>query len=246
MTRFAALLKKRLPPKLRRLLRGIYNELFDGYCIRSYSQEGEDLILEKLFVDRRRGFYVDVGAHHPKRFSNTYLFYRRGWRGINVDAMPGSMHAFQRTRPRDINLEAAVSDTVAKLVYHAFDEPAFNGFSAELSQRRAAEGHRIAWTKTLPTRTLRDLLGEHLPENQDIDFLSVDVEGCDLEVLRSMDWSRHRPKAVVVELSRQKVDDVLTHPIHRYLCELGYLLYAKLCNSCIYVSEPAPCLPASC
>jgi FkbM family methyltransferase len=245
MTRLSAMLKKRLPPKLRRLLRDIYSDLFDGYCIRSYSQEGEDLILEKLFANRPRGFYVDVGAHHPKRFSNTYLFYKRGWRGINIDAMPGSMRAFVRTRPRDVNLEVAVSDTAAKLVYHAFCEPALNGFSAELSQQRAGQGNAPAWTKTLTTRTLRHLLAEYLPEGQNIDFLSVDVEGHDFEVLRSMDWSRHRPKAVVVELSQQNVDGVLAHPIHHYLGDLGYVLYAKLCNSCVYVSEGAPCLPAS-
>jgi len=71
----------------------------------SFAQEGEDRVLYRMFQGRfgRPGFYVDVGAHHPTRFSNTYLFYRMGWRGINLDAMPGSMAAFARARPRDIN-----------------------------------------------------------------------------------------------------------------------------------------------
>ena len=68
------------------------------YGLISYSQEGEDMILRRLFETRRRGFYVDVGAHHPRRFSNTYYFYRQGWSGINIDAAPGSMKLFDRLR----------------------------------------------------------------------------------------------------------------------------------------------------
>src|SRR4051794_14772116 len=67
----------------------------------SYSQEGEDMILRRFFEEHGKGFYVDVGAHHPKRFSNTYSFYKQGWSGINIDAMPGSMARFRRVRPRD-------------------------------------------------------------------------------------------------------------------------------------------------
>src|SRR5580658_8816405 len=80
------------------------------YFRHSFSQEGEDMILASFFEGKKNGFYVDVGAHHPKRFSNTHHFYIRGWRGINVDATPGSMKLFRRTRPDDINIEAAVSD----------------------------------------------------------------------------------------------------------------------------------------
>ena len=70
-----------------------------------YSQQGEDIILHRMFEWQEQGFYIDVGAHHPTRFSNTYKFYKRGWTGINVDAMPGSMTAFNRLRPKDINIE---------------------------------------------------------------------------------------------------------------------------------------------
>ena len=74
----------------------------------SYSQNGEDRILHRIFENQKSGFYVDIGAHHPFRFSNTFLFYKMGWKGINVDAMPKSMEIFKRFRPRDINLELAV------------------------------------------------------------------------------------------------------------------------------------------
>src|SRR5689334_5444047 len=80
------------------------------YFRHSFAQEGEDLVRASFFEGRRNGFFVDVGAHHPKRFSNTYHFYLfRERRGINIDATPGSMTAFRRARPEDINIEAAVS-----------------------------------------------------------------------------------------------------------------------------------------
>ncbi len=81
--------------------------------------------MSRYFENKKTtGFYVDVGAHHPLRFSNTYKFYKRGWHGINIDAMPGSMDLFNRLRHRDINLERAVSDSKQILTYYAFNEPA--------------------------------------------------------------------------------------------------------------------------
>ena len=200
MTGIRDLLKTLLPARLKRRLRGLYNELFDGYCVRSYGQEGEDIILGKLFADCPRGFYVNVGAHHPKRYSNTYSFYARGWCGINIDAMPGSMRAFRRQRPRDINIEAAISDSERTLVYHAFEDAAFNGFSAEAAEQLASSGYRVSWTKPLTTRRLDSILAEHLPEGWGVNLLSVNAEGHDLQVLRSMDWRCYCPRVVVVEV----------------------------------------------
>lgn len=235
MIRVPATLKRIVPAEARKFLRGLEHRLRDGYRIRSYAQEGEDLILARLFGNRPNGFYVDVGAHHPLRFSNTYLLYLKGWRGINVDAMPESMRAFERMRPRDINVEAAVSDTITDLVYQAFDEPAYNGFS--IADRHSVKPANLLWTKTVKTTTLRDLMVRFLPDGQHIDLLSVDVEGHDLEVLRSMDWKCCRPSVVVAELCQSTVDAVLEHPVHHYLSGLGYLLHSKLHNSCIYSSN---------
>ena len=71
------------------------------------------MILRRIFIGKLTGFYVDIGAHHPKRFSNTYIFYQRGWRGINIDAKPGTKEVFNKLRPRDINLEVPISELVA-------------------------------------------------------------------------------------------------------------------------------------
>src|SRR5690606_32490082 len=102
----------------------------------SFSQEGEDRILARMFEasPKTQGIYVDIGAHHPFRFSNTFLFYQRGWSGLNVDAMPGSMRLFREFRPRDRNRETGVAEVECRLGYHIFSEPALNTFSYELAE----------------------------------------------------------------------------------------------------------------
>jgi hypothetical protein len=105
------------------------------YSKPSFSQEGEDRLLDRYFGNRPTGFYIDVGAHHPHRFSNTYLFYMRGWRGINIDAMPDSMKPFRSMRPRDINLEIGVGRTDSVAKFHIFSEPAFNTFDGDLARQ---------------------------------------------------------------------------------------------------------------
>ena len=91
------------------ILNRIKNFLFwDPWVRHSYSQDGEDMVLRKIFKNQKMGFYVDIGAHHPKRFSNTHLLYKKGWKGINIDATPGSMKLFNQLCPRDTNLELGV------------------------------------------------------------------------------------------------------------------------------------------
>lgn len=212
----------------------------------SYSQEGEDLLLGRLFGQQARGVYVDVGAHHPTRYSNTYYFYKRGWSGINIDAMPGSMHAFQRIRPRDVSLEAAISNTRQTLTYYMYNWPAMNTFSTELHTRREkalAErdaGYRCIGVKQLTTRTLAEVLEESLPtaaRKSGIDFLSVDVEGLDLDVLKSNDWSRFRPRAVVAEILQSDLEGLAADPVSLFLNEMGYLIKSKCINSVLYVES---------
>ena len=88
-----------------------------SYGVRAYSSEGEDLILKRIFDKKKKGVYIDVGAHHPFRVSNTYLLYKRNWTGINIDPLPGSKALFNKHRPKDINLEIGVSVVKQQLTY---------------------------------------------------------------------------------------------------------------------------------
>ena len=194
------------------------------------------MILRRLFKSRSRGFYVDVGAHHPKRFSNTYYFYKAGWHGVNIDAMPGSMTAFRKMRPRDINLEAAIASEQGALDYYVFNETALNSLSRKLTESQLEKRHRrrIERVVELQTEKLAEVLNAHLPAGQRIDFLSVDAEGFDFEVLRSNDWTKYRPEVVLVEILGSSLADLLRHEITQFMREQGYTLYAKCVNTVFF------------
>ena len=202
----------------------------------SFGQEGEDLILTRIFDSQATGFYVDVGAHHPFRFSNTYLLYRRGWRGINIDAMPGAMATFRQWRPEDTNLECLVSTDPTPRRFFQYDEPALNTVSEDIVRQREIDAphYRVTGSVTLSARRLGDILAEHVPAGRAIDILNVDVEGHDLDVLASNDWERFKPKIIVVELLGVGLAEMQETALYRYLAERGYRLLSKMVNSAIF------------
>lgn len=201
-----------------------------------YSQEGEDMIVKRFFEGEapKGRFYVDVGAHHPKRFSNTYRFYRQGWSGINIDATPGSMKLFNIWRKNDVNLEIGVSGKEETLTFYMFNDPALNGFHQNLSENREGSRYYVTRKVDIPTFPLSMILDQHLPPGQFIDFMSVDVEGKDLEVLQSNDWNRYRPTLLLVESLSNSFDVLQELESHRYLTSIDYGLYAKTVNTLIY------------
>lgn len=206
-------------------------DLRTSFGHRAYSQEGEDLILARYFEGQRDGFYVDVGAHHPYRFSNTYLLYRRGWRGVNIDAMPGSMEKFRRARPRDINIEVAIGSVAGSATFYIFNEPALNTFDPELAKERDVPPWQLVQKVQRPVRTLAAVLGDALPESQSIDVLTIDVEGRDLDVLKSNDWQRFRPRMVLVETRDRTYRDLGNEPTVMFLESQGYAAMAKTVNT---------------
>jgi hypothetical protein len=180
--------------------------------VKSYSQEGEDMILRYIFDRQKTGFYVDVGAYHSKRFSNTYYFYKRGWRGINIDPN------LKIKRSRDINLKFGIGEEKKLLTYYVFSEPALNTFNRELAQQRNKGKYKIIGTKEVLVKPLRFVLDRYC--KCEIDFLNIDAEGMDLEVLKSNDWTRFKPKVILVEGGTDYLKD--------------YELIAKTVNTYIY------------
>lgn len=202
---------------------------------RCYGQDGEDLILDRMLGPQPSGFYVDVGAHHPVRFSNTYLFYRRGWRGLNIDAAPGSMRLFERHRPRDINVESGVAGHAGELDYFRFNEPALNTFDADEAALKNKPPYRLIDTVKVRVERLDVLLARHVPPGQAIDFLSIDVEGKELEVLSSNDWTRYRPRIILAETLRVDIPGLAACPVVLLLRDAGYKPVAKAFNTTFFV-----------
>jgi FkbM family methyltransferase len=222
--------------KLKNAIRYFLNKNFGSitYSRRSFSQEGEDLIVDRLFEGKKNGFYIEVGCHHPFRFSNTFLFYKRGWRGVCIDPLPGTKEKFSQKRKRDIVIEKGISLSKAKIKYFMFNEPALNTFDQALAlERNAYKQYKITKTIDIETDSLAGIL-EMIEIPKVIDFLSVDVEGFDLQVLRSNNWIKYRPKVVVAEVLQCHLTEIGDDEIVKFLCQIGYEPYAKSGNSVIF------------
>lgn len=202
-----------------------------------FSQEGEDILLERMFSGTPNGFFVDIGAHHPIRFSNTYWAYLKGWRGLNVDAAPGTAEIFNQRRPKDITVEIGVSDHVGELEFHIFDEPALNTMSGPRKRKLSESPYSLARTIRVPITTLSNLFDEFVPPGQVIDFMSIDIEGHEIQALTGNNWEKYKPRVLVVEALSHTAETILTAPSVAFLKSLGYIPVSFLTNSVVLVSD---------
>lgn len=180
---------------------------------RSYSQFGEDAVLQSM-LKKKSGVYVDVGAFHPILYSNTYALYRRGWRGIAIDPSPLSEKLFKLFRSRDTFVRCGVGKEGTR-TYYVYSERGYNTFDeAQARAREQIKRLTLLGKYETPVRPLSAILTEHGVKN--IDFLNVDAEGMDLEILKTHDWTIH-PEVIAVE-------GTIGGEVHRYLAEKGYEL----------------------
>jgi FkbM family methyltransferase len=167
----------------------------------SYAQNREDIILAVLLNGVKKGFYIDVGANDPVLDSVTKYFYDRGWRGINIEPNPALMQAIKAARTGDINLQVAVGSGRAKAEFREY-HAGKHGLSTLSSEMKLEHGKEKLKFKEyeVEVRTLKDILSEHA-KNRPVDFLKIDVEGLEYEVIAGNDWQKYRPKIVVAEIS---------------------------------------------
>jgi len=167
----------------------------------SYAQNLEDVILNRIFQNKRRGFYIDVGAHDPTDLSVTRHFYELGWRGINVEPIPESFEKFLVARPRDINLNIALGSRHDFLyLIQVVGRPDLSTLSEEVANISSTLLNASTTRSTVEVRTLKDVCKTHC-FGQSIDFIKIDVEGYEKEVIAGGDWSSFRPTAVLIEAS---------------------------------------------
>lgn len=187
----------------------------------TYAQNREDVVLARVFIEPR-GFYVDVGAASPELNSVTKAFYDRGWNGVNVEPLELWYRELVDERPRDVNLQVGLGDRPGELEFYdvgetAADESTFSAEVAEQLRSRGANPKR----RLVPVTTLAQVCEEHAPDQ--IEFLKVDVEGWELQVLRGGDWSRFRPLVLVVESTYPGSSEAADDEIRRFLGDAGYL-----------------------
>jgi FkbM family methyltransferase len=202
--------------------------LYDWLGKRSYAQSGEDIVADVLLEKKRKGVYVEVGAFHPKLFSNTYLFYKRGWSGVCIEPRPEVKEMFEKVRSRDKFVSLGVGTKKDVLEYFEFDDAAANTFLAEQAEKNVQEaGRKLLRKINVAVMPLRDILSGCELERKTIDLLSVDVEGMDAEVLRSNDWEKYRPKVVICEDLEFDFLEPKKSAVVKYLLDLGYELVGK-------------------
>jgi|SRR5579872_650965 len=166
----------------------------------SYAQNFEDVLLDRIFPADHRGFYIDVGASHPTTGSVTAHFYNRGWRGINVEPSCSFEH-LARARTRDVNLQLALSDQPGSATFYEFpDAPGLSSFCSELADVAVARFGFRCLRRPVTRATLAQVCREHV--TGPIDFLTIDVEGHEREVLAGADFRQFRPRVVVVEATQ--------------------------------------------
>ncbi len=197
----------------------------ESFQVVNNSQSGEELYLRELFSNVKNGFFVDVGALHPYRFSNTHWAYERGWKGINIEPNPEMFKLFLKYRERDINLNLGISNKAGMLNYYMYNEPAYNSFCK--SDERKPKN-----TISVLTKSLRDIFREY--DIRHIDFLSIDVEGSELSVLRSNDWDRWRPKWILVEQLEFDIDTYHQDELYNFLKRAGYKFDSKYNRTVFY------------
>lgn len=171
----------------------------------SYAQNAEDVVLDRIFKGQESGFYIDVGACHPVEDSVTLLFSERGWHGINIEP-DAKLHALLvESRPNDVNLCMAIGRQRGRADFHPTGTRGHGTMNADFAARRSKDGP----SRRVPLVPLSDIVDCYGPDDGQIDFLKIDVEGWEADVVASVDWARHRPLVVVVEA----VDDAGT-PVH--------------------------------
>ena len=205
------------------------------FPIESYSSFGEDRLILKYLAKHPTGFYVDVGAHAPIDYSNTFALYQRGWRGIAIDPDPDAVAAFGRTRPEDIALQLAIGSKPGKVTLHLFNDRSMNTVDDTLfEETKKNPRKRHLGDIVVERKTLAAVLGEHVPAGRVVDFMNVDCEGADLDVLRSNDWARFHPRLLAVEDLHLDLERVVESPIFRFLRPLGYRLVSHLHYTSLY------------
>jgi FkbM family methyltransferase len=203
----------------------------------SYSQFGEDLVVLKLLGDRvadsSKGVYVDVGAFDAAFFSNTLLLRQHGWTGVNIDANPDRIEQLRRRRSDDVCICAAVSDATRTVRYVRYPTEAYNQLIEANEEPPPNDlGELPTRVDEAVTCSLTELLDRHLPSGTAIDFLNVDCQGQDLNVLTSLDWSRWGPRVVAAEAVTAPERERLVG----FMRERGFGVAASLFVTLIFVS----------
>jgi FkbM family methyltransferase len=204
----------------------------------SYTQNLEDYHLSLAFAGQQSGFYIDIGGGHPVADNVSFWFYERGWRGIVVEPQPQLAGLYERLRPRDVIVPGLVGRRSGEIDFHVVER--LHGLSTTVEQH--AKGAKALGadyrTVRLPVMTLAELCERH--DLREIDFLKVDVEGAEADVIAGGDWQRFRPKVIIIEAISPGSGEPAWQEWEPFLLEQGYRFALFDTLNRLYVAEEHP------
>ena len=165
---------------------------------KSYAMDREDIAIDQYVEKKSNGFYVDVGAHHPIQRNNTNLLFKRGWEGINIDVNEFSIDLFEYLRPKDINLQTAISDKEGKTTfYFQKDFSQLNTTDKDIAKEHFNNNFK---EKKVQCRTIEKILDNSRFKNRKIDFLNIDIEGAEMKALKTLNFKIYDPYVICIEI----------------------------------------------
>ena len=210
-----------------------------------YSFSGVDVVIENIFRNKKKGFYIDVGCQHPIKNNNTYLLNKKGWKGINIDLDKDNIDLFNISRPYDENINIAISNEIGEtdLFFYHKKSP-INTINKKISEYQNA---KVTQIKKIKTDTLNNIISASKYNNSKFDLLSIDVEGHELQVLQGLDFDRYSPNVIVVEfldltiskleIKNQSVENLFKTDLYKFLISKNYIFVNFIYADLIFVKK---------
>lgn len=230
---------------MKKYLKIILNKLShrNSSKLTSFSQTGEDVIIDFLrkVLNLNNFSWIDIGAHNPSYLSNTALFYKKGFKGINIEGDPSLIRTFYKKRKRDINLNVVISDKSEELDFYIIDPPTLNTLSNEEAQTCKDQGYNIKEIVRVKSMLIVDIVNEYC-NGVFPDLLTIDTEGFDLIIMKTIDWS-NSPKIICVEGTEHspnilnRFNNLNDSEVVTYLFSKDYFIFAYTYNNVIFVKN---------
>ena len=193
----------------------------------TYAMDGEDVAINLFNKKKEKGFYVDIGAHHPIQRNNTQLLFQKGWEGINIDVNQFSIDLFNFLRPKDSNLQIAVSDKEGEISF--FYQKKFSQLNTTDKKIANENFHGNFQEKKVKCQTIKNILDQSKYKNKKIDFLNIDVEGAEMKILKTLDFTIYDPALICIEIlgyrqlnSEQREMQIKKDKIYEFLVNKNY------------------------
>ena len=229
--------KRKSLPKLLYFFFQLFKSKFKSKKL--YSNWGIDLLVKDILKKKKRGIYIDVGCHHPLINNNTNMLYKNGWKGINIDLDFNSIDMFNYFRPKDDNILSALSNKKGQADLYFFHNRAAKN---TISKSRGAGARSI---RKIEVNTLDNIIKNSKFKIKDIDFLSIDVEGNELNVLKGLNFKKYRPKIISIEFIKPNIKEFYQHNIkdieksniYKFMIRKKYKLINWVHDDLVFISK---------